>query len=67
MIAEMSDSDLLARMKNGEDHFVERKTVNDSKDWLKTVVALLSAYRLSVRSVHRRAGRRRDPGGADQF
>lgn len=43
MIAEMSDADLLARMKNFEDHFVERKTCSDSKDWLKTVVAFANS------------------------
>jgi hypothetical protein len=43
MIAEMSDQDLLARMKDFEDHFVERKTCGDSKDWLKTVVAFANS------------------------
>jgi predicted HTH transcriptional regulator len=43
MIAEMSDQDLLARMKNFEDHFVERKTCGDSRDWLKTVVAFANS------------------------
>lgn len=43
MIAEMSDQDLLARMKNFEDHFVERKTCSDSKDWLKTAVAFANS------------------------
>jgi hypothetical protein len=43
MIVEMSDQDLLARMKNFEDHFIERKTCGDSKDWLKTVVAFANS------------------------
>jgi hypothetical protein len=43
MIAEMSEQDLLARMKDFEDHFVERKTCGDSKDWLKTVVAFANS------------------------
>ena len=43
MIAEMSDQDLLARMKDFENHFVERKTCGDSKDWLKTVVAFANS------------------------
>ncbi len=43
MIADMSDGDLLARLKNFEDQFVERKTVADSKDWLKTVVAFANS------------------------
>jgi len=38
MIA-LSDQDLLLRLRNFEDNFVERKTSGDSKDWLKTVVA----------------------------
>jgi hypothetical protein len=28
-IVELSDADLLARMKNFEDHLVERKTISD--------------------------------------
>lgn len=43
MIAEMSDADLLARMKNFEDQFIERKVFSDSKDWLKTVVAFANS------------------------
>ncbi len=38
MIIEMSDADLLARLVNFEDQFVERKTVADLNDALKTVV-----------------------------
>ena len=41
--AELSDGDLLARLKNFEDHFVERKSVGDSKDWLKTAVAFANS------------------------
>jgi Putative DNA-binding domain len=43
MNLQMSDADLLARLRNFEDHFVERKTVSDSKDWLKTVVAFANS------------------------
>ncbi|MGA9462275.1 MAG: ATP-binding protein [Terracidiphilus sp.] len=43
MMAELSEADLLARMKNFEDHFVERKVCSDSKDWLKTVVAFANS------------------------
>jgi predicted HTH transcriptional regulator len=39
MILQMSDADLLARLRNCEDQFVERKTVGDLKDCLKTVFA----------------------------
>jgi predicted HTH transcriptional regulator len=42
--ASLSDADLLARLKNFEDHFVERKTSGDKKrDWLKTVVAFANS------------------------
>ena len=33
---DLNEVDLLARMKNFEDHLVERKTVRDEKDWKKT-------------------------------
>jgi hypothetical protein len=35
---DLRDEELLLRLKNFEDNFVERKTSGDSKDWLKTVV-----------------------------
>jgi predicted HTH transcriptional regulator len=38
-----NDDDLLARMRRFEDHFVERKTVADRKDWLKTIVAFANS------------------------
>ena len=40
---EMSDADLLARLANCEDHMVERKTVADMNDSLKTVVAFANS------------------------
>lgn len=40
---ELTDADLLNRLKNCEDTFVERKTAADSKDWLKTVVAFANS------------------------
>lgn len=39
----LSDQDLLSRLKNFEDSFVERKTGGDSKDWLKSVVAFANS------------------------
>ncbi|MGO9011344.1 MAG: helix-turn-helix domain-containing protein [Bryobacteraceae bacterium] len=39
----LTDGDLLNRLKNCEDAFVERKTAADSKDWLKTVVAFANS------------------------
>jgi len=38
-----SDAELLARMKNFEDNFVERKTASDDRDWLKTIVAFANS------------------------
>jgi hypothetical protein len=40
MLAELTDRDLLSRMRNFEDNFVERKTAGDRKDWVKTVSRL---------------------------
>jgi hypothetical protein len=31
-IVELNDADLLAKMRNFEDHFVERKVVKDERD-----------------------------------
>jgi Putative DNA-binding domain len=42
-ILDMTDDDLLRRMRNFEDHFVERKTANDTKDILKTIVAFANS------------------------
>jgi hypothetical protein len=38
-----NDADLLARIRRFEDHFVERKTASDKKDWLKTIVAFANS------------------------
>lgn len=43
MAIEPSDAELLARMRRFEDHFVERKTASDKKDWLKTIVAFANS------------------------
>jgi hypothetical protein len=44
MIVNLSDADLLARLKNFEHHSIERKTSGDKKrDWLKTVVAFANS------------------------
>jgi predicted HTH transcriptional regulator len=43
MMVELSDADLIARMRNFEDQFVERKVCSDSKDWVKTVVAFANS------------------------
>ena len=39
----LSDEDILSRLSNLEDSFVERKTEGDSGDWLKTVVAFANS------------------------
>jgi hypothetical protein len=40
----LNDAELLARLQNFEDHFVERKTSGDKKkDWLKTAVAFANS------------------------
>src|ERR1700733_2030489 len=39
----LSDKDILSRLTNLEDSFVERKTEGDSADWLKTVVAFANS------------------------
>jgi predicted HTH transcriptional regulator len=40
---ELSDQELLLRLRDFEDNFVERKTSGDSKDWLKTIVAFANS------------------------
>ena len=40
---ELSDGDILSRLSNLEDSFVERKTEGDSGDWLKTVIGFANS------------------------
>ncbi|MFQ5927947.1 MAG: helix-turn-helix domain-containing protein, partial [Terriglobia bacterium] len=40
---QLSDQDLLSRLQNFEDYFVERKTSSDKRDWLKTVVGFANS------------------------
>src|SRR5579872_4362802 len=51
MITELTDVDLLARMKNFEDHLVERKTIKDEKDWKKTAVAFANSAPVGLPAV----------------
>jgi predicted HTH transcriptional regulator len=51
VIVQLSDADLLARMRNFEDHFVERKTVKDEKDWRKTAVAFANSAPIGLPAV----------------
>jgi predicted HTH transcriptional regulator len=39
----ITDTDILSRLENLEDSFVERKTEGDSGDWLKSVVAFANS------------------------
>ena len=48
---DLSEADLLARMKNFEDHLVERKVVSDEKDWKKTAVAFANSAPVGVPAV----------------
>jgi hypothetical protein len=50
-IFELTEIDLLARMKNFEDHLVERKTIRDQKDWKKTVVAFANSVPVGLPAV----------------
>lgn len=40
---QLSDQDLLARLRTFEDHFVERKLFSDKRDWLRTTVAFANS------------------------
>jgi hypothetical protein len=51
MTVELNETDLLARMRNFEDHLVERKTVKDEKDWKKTAVAFANSVPVGLPAV----------------
>src|SRR5271170_7831534 len=48
---ELNEADLLALMKSGEDHTVERKVVSDEKDWKKTAVAFANSVPVGLPAV----------------
>jgi hypothetical protein len=48
---DLSDADLLARMRNFEDHMVERKTIKDERDWKKTAVAFANSAPVGLPAV----------------
>jgi predicted HTH transcriptional regulator len=51
-VARLSDADLLSRLTNFEDHFVERKTSGDhAADWLKTIVAFANSMPIGYPAV----------------
>lgn len=51
IVVELNESELLARMRNFEDHLVERKTVRDEKDWKKTAVAFANSAPVGLPAV----------------
>jgi hypothetical protein len=48
---DLNEADLLARMKNFEDHLVERKVISDQKDWKKTAVAFANSTPVGLPAV----------------
>ena len=50
-MVQLDDEELLLRLNNFEDNFVERKTSGDSKDWLKTVVAFANSTQIGYPAV----------------
>jgi hypothetical protein len=49
---DLNEADLLARMRNFEDHMVERKAVKDEKDWKKAAVAFANSAPVGLPAVH---------------
>jgi predicted HTH transcriptional regulator len=43
ILVHLSDDDLLSRLTNTEDNFVERKRFSDDREWLRTVVAFANS------------------------
>ncbi len=48
---DLNEADLLARMRNFEDHLVGRKTAKDAKDWKKTAVAFANSAPVGLPAV----------------
>ena len=48
---DLNEADLLARMRNFEDHLVDRKTAKDAKDWKKTAVAFANSVPVRLPAV----------------
>src|SRR6516164_9465075 len=42
-MVDISDGDIIGRLRNFEDNFVERKTSSDTKGWLRTTVAFANS------------------------
>ena len=51
LAAQLKDDELLLRLRDSEDNFVERKTANDKGGWLKTAVAFANSVPIGYPSV----------------
>ncbi len=51
IIVELNEPELLARMRNFEDHLVERKTIKDERDWKKSAVAFANSVPIGLPAV----------------
>jgi predicted HTH transcriptional regulator len=51
LIVDLNEAELLARMKNFENHLAERKTVKDERDWKKTAVAFANSVQVGLPAV----------------
>ncbi len=51
IVVELNESELLARLRNFEDHLVERKTIKDERDWKKTAVAFANSVPVGLPAV----------------
>jgi len=47
----VTEQELLTRLRNFEDQFVERKTSSDGRDWVKTIVAFANSTPIDSFSV----------------
>ena len=48
---DLNDADLLARMRNFEDHMVERKTIKDESDWKRAAVSFANSVPVGLPAV----------------
>jgi predicted HTH transcriptional regulator len=50
-MTDLTDEEIVSRLTNFEDNFVERKSTGDSKDWLKTAVAFANSVPIGYPAV----------------
>jgi predicted HTH transcriptional regulator len=50
-VLELSETDLLSRLRNFEDNFAERKRSSDKREWLETAVAFANSVPLGLAGV----------------